>query len=62
MERNLTIQDLINMGYNINALEEYYQGIYTKEELVQMLNNELEPIYLEGKLIPQDYPKKIIRK
>lgn len=60
MERNLTIQDLINMGYNINALEEYYQGIYTKEELVQMLNNELEPIYLEGKLIPQDYPKKRI--
>lgn len=60
MERNLTIQDLINMGYNINALEEYYQGIYTKEELVQMLNNELEPIYLEGELIPQDYPKKRI--
>lgn len=60
MERNLTIQDLINMGYNINALEEYYQGIYTKEELVQMLHNELEPIYLEGELIPQDYPKKRI--
>lgn len=62
MERNLTIQDLINMGYNIEALEEYYQGIFTKEELVQILNNELEPIYLEGELIPQDYPKKIIHK
>lgn len=60
MERNLTIQDLINMGYNIEALEEYFQGIYTKDELVQMLNNELEPMYLKGELIPKDYPKKRI--
>ena len=62
MERNLTIQDLINMGYNIEALEEYYQGIFTKEELVQILNRELEIIDLKGKLIPHDYPKKIIHK
>ena len=60
MEKNLTIQDLISMGYNIEALEEYYQGIYTNEELKQILNNELEIIYLKGNLIPKDYSKKII--
>ena len=61
MEKNLTIRDLINMGYNITALEEYYQGIYTNEELEQIFNNELEIIYLKGELIPKS-KKEIIHR
>lgn len=53
MEKDLTIQDLISMGYNIEALEEYYQGIYTNEELKQILNNELEIMYLTGNHLPE---------
>lgn len=61
MEKNLTIHDLINMGYNITALEEYYQGIYTNEELKQILNNELDIMYLKGELIPKS-KKEIIHR
>jgi hypothetical protein len=52
-EEELTLQDLINMGYNIEALEEWFQGVYTKEELKQILNNELDIMYLGNNKLPE---------
>ena len=52
MEKDITIKDLIAMGYNIEALEEYYQGIYTEDELKQILNGELDIMYTTGDLFP----------
>lgn len=62
MEKNLTIHDLINMGYDIDALEEWYQGIYTNEELKQILNNELEIMYTEENHLPEYKGNKLIPK
>lgn len=59
MEKNLTIKDF--KGYNLEALEEWNQGIYTEQELVELFKGELKPIYSKSKnpvddLIPK-YPK-----
>lgn len=70
MEKNITIEQLKAMGYNVEALKDWYKGIYTEEELEQILNGELDIMYLEdsglleykdNKLIPK-YKKNIIHK
>ena len=62
MEKNLTLQDLIDMGYNIEALKDWYKGIYTEEELKQILNNELDIMYLEDSGLPEYKKNKLIPK
>ena len=47
MEKNLTIKDF--EGYNLEALEEWNQGIYTEQELVELFKGELQPIYSKSK-------------
>ena len=62
MEKNLTSQDLINMGYNIEALKDWYKGIYTEEELKQILHGELDIMYLEDSGLPEYHVNKLIPK
>lgn len=60
MEKNLTIQDLIDMGYNVEALKDWYKGIYTEEELKQILYGELNIMYLESSGLPEYRDSKLI--
>lgn len=62
MEKNLTIQDLIDMCYNVEALKEWYKGIYTEEELKQILHDELDIMYLENSGLPEYRDNKLIPK
>lgn len=61
-EYNITIKDFDNMGFNTDALHHWNQGIYTKEELLEMFYNNQKPMYTEGDLIPKDWEKKIIKR
>ena len=62
MEKNLILQDLIAMGYNVEALKDGYKGIYTEEELKQILHGELDIMYLESSGLPEYRVNKLIPK
>lgn len=44
-EKNYTLQDFLNMGMNEEAFELWNKGIYTEHELVELMHNNIVPIY-----------------
>lgn len=47
-EKNYTLQDFLNMGMNEEAFELWNKGIYTEQELVELMHNNIVPIYTKN--------------
>lgn len=62
MEKNITIEQLKAMDYNVEALKDWYKGIYTEEELKQILHGELDIMYLKDSGLPEYKDNKLIPK
>lgn len=59
-EYQLTLDELINLGYNVDILEDNWKGIYTEQELVEILLKQKEQIFTTTPVIPKT-KKEIIK-
>lgn len=59
-EYQLTLDELINLGYNVDILEDNWKGIYTEQELVEILLKQKEQAFTTTPIIPKN-KKEIIK-
>lgn len=59
-EYQLTLDELISLGYNVDILEDNWQGIYTEQELVEILLKQKEQSFTTTPVIPKT-KKEIIK-